>query len=568
MGAPTFELHMLESVQNEEKGMHDTLVMKHVEEIMDLQLESDILKIILKEERSSRAEIEERETCLNRDLELAKDQLLLLCKQYEDANRELKEAKSVIEALESQQILSINEMEDLRRSKSHYVKCLREQELEINALKDQLSCKELRDQASSYHLKSEDSTLQAKLNRMHDSLDKAKRLNMWYQRDRDFHVSNEEEMDEIRRQAEAETAEVIVCMQEELASLQQQVQDCSLKEMETKNNMMLLETELKELKEKLDLSTANNKCLLGKLEEKDGDLRALSEEWELLASEVEEVLAHGNETLIDASDQLDLISSSFPQKRIRISEQLGQLVRIISEKDLLIEELSRCLEDANSKRSEVECMLKSLRGAALVINEAHQQECQEKEEEILLLKSELTEKTYTIVKLEDRMKLAEKHISKMSNCATVAFVLVNRLSETSDNHLNALKNKDIKLKESAEMNLKKDALLSDQAAAIEEAEKQIQSLRKEVSEMEETYAKLVQKLSDEERRACAMEQKLEDIEKNDISMTREKLTELTDGVSSLRSCMGLHLEHNGSLERYDAQRDYTSFDGAGEGRVS
>ncbi|KAJ0010550.1 hypothetical protein Pint_34483 [Pistacia integerrima] len=111
----------------------------------------------------------------------------------------------------------------------------------------------------------------------------------------------------------------------------------------------------------------------------------------------------------------------------------------------------------------------------------------------------------------------------MSNCATVAFVLVNRLSETSDNHLNALKNKDIKLKESAEMNLKKDALLSDQAAAIEEAEKQIQSLRKEVTEMEETYAELVQKLSDEERRACAMEQKLEDIEKNDISMTREEI---------------------------------------------
>ncbi|KAJ0076724.1 hypothetical protein Patl1_36219 [Pistacia atlantica] len=330
--------------------------------------------------------------------------------------------------------------------------------------------------------------------------------------------------------------------------------------------MMLLETELKELKEKLDLTTANNKCLLGKLEEKDGDLRALSEEWELLASEVEEVLAHGNETLIDASDQLDLISSSFPQKRIWISEQLGQLVRIISEKDLLIEELSRCLEDANSKRSEVECMLKSLRGAALVINEAHQQECHEKGEEILLLKSELTEKTYTIVRLEDRMKLAEKHISKMSNCATVAFVLVNRLSETSDNHLNALKNKDIKLKESAEMNLKKDALLSDQAAAIEEVEKQIQSLRKEVTEMEETYAELVQKLSDEERRACAMEQKLEDIEKNDISMTREKLTELTAGVSSLKSCMGLHLEDNGSLERYDAQRDCTSFDGAGEGR--
>ncbi|KAJ0076723.1 hypothetical protein Patl1_36218 [Pistacia atlantica] len=47
LGAPTFELHMLESVQNEVKalkGMHDTMVMKHVEEIMDLQLESGYTK--------------------------------------------------------------------------------------------------------------------------------------------------------------------------------------------------------------------------------------------------------------------------------------------------------------------------------------------------------------------------------------------------------------------------------------------------------------------------------------------------------------------------------------------
>ncbi|KAI9181658.1 hypothetical protein LWI28_017227 [Acer negundo] len=558
-GAPTFEL----SVQNAVEEMRATQVMKHDEEIMHLQLELDILKIIIKEERSSRAEVEGRETCFSRDLELANDQLLLLKKQYEDVNIELKEAKSVIEALEAQQILSINEMEDLRKSNRRNVKRLREEELEIIALKEQISSKELRDNPSSDHFKSQDLTLQAKLKRMHDSLDKAKRLNMWYQND---HVSNEEEMDEIHRQVEAETAEVIVCMQEELSILQQQVQDFHLKEMETENNAMLLEAEFRKLQEKLALSTDKNEWLLGKLEEKDEEVRTLSEEWELMAGEVEEVLANGHDTLIEASDQLDLISGSFPHKRVWISEQVGRLISIISEKEFLIEELGRYLEDANNKRCEVDCMLKSLRGAALVINEAHQQECNEKEQEILLLLSELRGKTSTVAELEDKMKMAEDRISKMSVCATAAFVIVNRQSETTENNLISLKHKDIQLKESAEINLKKDALLTDQAALIEEAEKQIQSLRKEVTELEETCAQLGKKLSEEEQRANAIEQKLEDIEDNDLLKTREKLSELKAGVSTLRSCVGLCLEDDKIPERYNADGDCSSFDGSYEGR--
>ncbi|KAK4848274.1 hypothetical protein QYF36_011166 [Acer negundo] len=558
-GAPTFEL----SVQNAVEEMHATQVMKHDEEIMHLQLELDILKIIIKEERSSRAEVEGRETCFSRDLELANDQLLLLKKQYEDVNIELKEAKSVIEALEAQQILSINEMEDLRKNNRRNVKRLREEELEIIALKEQISSKELRDNPSSDHFKSQDLTLQAKLKRMHDSLDKAKRLNMWYQND---HVSNEEEMDEIHRQVEAETAEVIVCMQEELSILQQQVQDFHLKEMETENNAMLLEAEFRKLQEKLALSTDKNEWLLGKLEEKDEEVRTLSEEWELMAGEVEEVLANGHDTLIEASDQLDLISGSFPHKRVWISEQVGRLISIISEKEFLIEELGRYLEDANNKRCEVDCMLKSLRGAALVINEAHQQECNEKEQEILLLLSELRGKTSTVAELEDKMKMAEDRISKMSVCATAAFVIVNRQSETTENNLISLKHKDIQLKESAEINLKKDALLTDQAALIEEAEKQIQSLRKEVTELEETCAQLGKKLSEEEQRANAIEQKLEDIEDNDLLKTREKLSELKAGVSTLRSCVGLCLEDDKIPERYNADGDCSSFDGSYEGR--
>ncbi|KAK8518820.1 hypothetical protein V6N12_012061 [Hibiscus sabdariffa] len=524
--------------------MNSVQTMTSLEKIMNLQLELDILKIILQEEKTSHAATEERANSLTRDLEMANGKLLMLNKQIKDATGELEEAKSVIEALESQQIFSINEMEDLKNSKSDLVKLLSEQKAEIVALKKKLSSTAFKDAAPLKKIEGEESTLQLKLKRMHESLENAKNMNIWYQTDRAFKASNEEEVEKICRQAEAETAEVIVCLQEELALLQQQVQDCQLKEVQAQNGTAFLETELNELQEKVCLLTEDNNQLLGRLEMKDAELktlteewellsseikniladgheeladagnqpellsgsfpqrriwisekvgrvvrvlsekellieesedlqeklcmltednnqllgrlelkdaelRMLTEEWELLSSEIENILADGHEELVDAGNQLELLSGSFPQRRIWISEKVGRVVRVLSEKELLIEELGRCLEDATDKRSELESMLKSLRGAALVINEAQQQECNEKEKEIVLLKKELDEKTSIITKLEDRMKIAEGDLRNASACATVAFVVVNRLSEANQNHPNALKGKEIQLAESA-----------------------------------------------------------------------------------------------------------------------
>ncbi|XP_035540732.1 kinesin-like protein KIN-12D isoform X2 [Juglans regia] len=566
INGPAVEDEVLKVVQSENlEGKHESLLIKHAEEMVNLQLELDILKIIIKEERSTCREMEETAICYDRDLQVAKEKLLLTSKKYEDAKCELEEAKSIIEALESQQILSINEMEELRNTNSHYQQLLSKQEPEIMALKDQLAFKELQFHSPSTRTERDNSPLEANLKRMQASLEKAKRLNNWYRGDRAHQVSNEEEMDEVRRQAEAETAEVIVCMQEELGILQHQVQDSHLKEMEMKTAGTLLETELKEVQEKLYIITDDNKSLNQKLEEKDRELLILSEEWDLLTCEIEEILADGHDTLINASDQLELISSSFPHRRIWISDQVGKMIKIISEKELMIEELRSCLEDANNKRSDVECMLKSLRGAAMVITEAHQQECSEKEKEILQLMSELTTKTSTVAKLEDRNKWAEDQIGKVSGCATVAFVIVNRLSEMNNSYRDALKHKDFQLGESVEMNLRKDALLNDQAEMIEEADKKIQSLRGEVKDLEGTCGKLREKISEEQERSCGMEQKLKTIEEIDILMTKEKLAELQSGVSTLKSCMSSYGEHCGSPARKDSQEVCTSFDGDGEG---
>ncbi|KAF4366869.1 hypothetical protein F8388_013934 [Cannabis sativa] len=557
-------LKLNSAVQNQIEEMeakHESIMTKNAEEIVNLQLELDILKIIFKEDS------EQRVTCLNKELERAKEDLFLTIKHHEDTRTELMEAKSVIEAMESQQILSINEMEDLRNTNSRYMQLLSKYEVEIMALQEHLALKELKDVSPTNCSKNDTSLLQEKVTRMQCSLEKAKRLNTWYQNDREFHVSNDEEMDQVRSQVEAETAEVIVCMQEELAILQQQVQDSHLKEVEMRRNLMLSETELKEVDEKVNLLVRDNGSLNAKLKEKDAELRSLSEEWSLLTTEIEAILSDGCELLIDASDQLEHISNSFPQKRIWISEHVGRMVRTISEKELLIEELRRCLEDANNKQSDVESMLKSLRGAAMVITEAHQREFSEKEKDILALTSLLSVKASTIDKLENRLKLQEDELKKASVCATVAFVIVNRLEEVNHHNLDELQQKNVQLTKSEETNMRMDALLCEQAVVVEEAERQIMSLKAELVNLREISSDLKQKLSDEQKRNYSMTEKLKDVEENNILVAKEKLAELKYGVSSLKSCMGTHVEQYKSLPRNSPQEDRTSFDGEGAGWI-
>lgn len=512
--APSADDQPFEAVPKEQEETHRTLV-KQIDEETNLQLELDILKVIIEEERSSCSEMEEKALCLTRELELAQGKVLLITNQFEDVKEELKEAKSIIEALESQQLISISEMEELRNNNNRYAELLQKQDLEISSLKEQIFCQELRDPQPFNDLeKNEDSPLQAKLKKMQHSLEKAKRLNIWYQSDRTFNASNEEEMDEVRRQVEAETAEVIVCLQEELGVLQQQVHESNLKERETEGKLAFMQTELKELQQKL--------------EEKDKESKANSEEWELLTSEIEVVLSDGHEVLKDASNQLDFISSSFPQKRTWISKQLGKMTRRISEKELIMEELGRCLEEANNRRNDMESMLRSLRGAALVITEAHQQDCSEKENEILLLTSQLSERASIVEDLEDKMKCREEQIRKASNCATVAFVIVNRLSEINCNYVEALKHK--------------DDLLSNQSAVIIEEERKIESLRMELEGAMENCGKLEAQISEEKKRACDMELKLEELEEHNILKAKEQVTQLKTGVSTLKSSVNEYAE--------------------------
>ncbi|XP_073006055.1 kinesin-like protein KIN-12F isoform X2 [Typha latifolia] len=542
-------------------------------EVLNLQLELDILKTILAEEKAIRTQVEKRALYVDYELKIANERALQLGKEQEVTESELKDARSVIEALESQEILLINELETLRENNHQNVELLKKHDLEISSLKNQLGVRcqgenklcfaqeSLRGQPLKIS-DSEDSPLQHKMKRMQASLDKARCLNLRYQSDEASQTYLEREMDEVRRQVEVETAEVIVCLQEELLALQQQVDSSSRNELLAKQSLVALETETRDLHERLSLIAEENKRLSEMVVEKDRGLRLLTEDWERSAHEIADALADGNVALEEASEQVASISGSCRQSNW-IGEQVGRIIRGISEKDALIEELQKCLEDAQGIRDDLEWKLRSLRGATLAITEAQQQEASEKEKVILLLTSELSEKASVLVELEDSIKQNEECIRTSEVRATVAFMAVNRLTEMNDAHLEELDHMKLMLDESIQLYIQEEVLLHYYVALQTDAEKQNQHLRSQLMQSQEFITALL-KDAQENEQTLALDKLKKEEEDSALSRTaadllnaKRTINEIAMEMNTLMPSMNAFVEQaNFPAEVYNSGNDF------------
>ncbi|XP_009420712.2 kinesin-like protein KIN-12F [Musa acuminata AAA Group] len=566
------EIPQMDTQVCEKKECSHEHMMEHAEEILNLQLELDILKTILAEEKSSFVEVEERANHTKNELKSANGRILYMGKQYEDINNELKDARSIIEALESEHILLINEMEEVRERCNQQKEILNKQEQEIFLLRNQsgLCPSEIEKQSTVQeelrniphgNYENEGSPLQVKLKKMQASLEKARDLNMRCQSDQVSQTSLEQEMDEVRRQVEIETAEVIVCLQEELAALQKQADGSKQNELIAKQNLIGLQTELKELQVRLHVMTEENEKLGDLIEEKDRDLRSLTEDWERLACEIADILVDGNMSLEEATDQVDSISDSFP-KRSWIGEQIERIIKGISERDLLIEELQKCLEEAQNIRCDMEWKLRSLRGATLAITEAQQQESNDKEQEILRLTTEITEKMFTINELENTIEVQEEQIKKAELNATVAFMTVNKLSEMNEAHLQEIAHVKLLLEESKEVISNKDSLLHHQISMHADADKEIHALSMQLNQSQEHIAEL-QKLSQNQERARELEQMKKEEEDvvlsvmvEDLLKAKRIINDFKAGMTTQQSCASVSSEQDNG-HTLQSSGDYT-----------
>ncbi|RLM99326.1 phragmoplast orienting kinesin 2 [Panicum miliaceum] len=282
-----------------------------MEELLNLQLELDIIKTILVEERTSRAEVEEKSACLVDELQSSNIRILQACKRNEALERELNDSRSVIEALESQQIMLINELDELKNNNQQSIELLEKRDMEISRLKNELDILRRQEYLTKEEPKTqllkcydnEDSPLQTKLKRMQASLEKVRNLNTMYQRDQASHCSAEQEMDEVRRQVEVETAEVIVRLQEELISVQQQLDASNKKDLLAKQSIDELQLEIMQLNDKLLEVLKKNESLSSVIEDKEKEIELLTNDWNRLVADIGIYLVDGNAALSEASDQ-------------------------------------------------------------------------------------------------------------------------------------------------------------------------------------------------------------------------------------------------------------------------
>lgn len=327
----------------------------------------------LVEERTARVEVEEKSACLGDKLEAAN--ILQTCKHCEVMEREVNESRSIIEKLESQQIMLISELAELKKKRDS----------EITRLNNELDLDHRQKDGNK-----DDSPLQRKFKRMQASLEKARKLNTKYQIDQASHCFAEKEMDEVRRQVEIETANVIECLELDLISLQHQLNASNKNDLLAKQSINELQLEIKQLNDKLLEVLKENEIFSSVIEEKEKEIRLLTNDWNRLAADIESCLLDGNAALDESCDQVAFISKSLSQRNW-IVKQVREMCSGISEREELLEELQNRLKEADNIRCDLDLKLRSLRGAMQAVNQEHQQEKCDQEKEMYLLRSRISE---------------------------------------------------------------------------------------------------------------------------------------------------------------------------------
>ncbi|VAI27870.1 hypothetical protein VPH35_088464 [Triticum aestivum] len=318
----------------------DEAFMDNTEDILNLQLELDILKAILAEERTVRGEVEERTTTLSDELKAANLRILQACKQSDAIESELNDARSVIEALESQQILLINELDELKKNNQKSFEILKRRGREISRLNTEIDNHRRQGLVASGEpkmqllkcIENEDSPLQRKLKRMQASLEKANDLNTRYQRDQASDSSAEQEMDEVRRQVEVETTEVIMCLQEELMSLQQQLDASNKNELLAKQSLDELQLERKELNDRLFEVMKENESLSELTKEKEKKIQLLTSGRESLQDLI------SLQQQLDASNKNELLAKqSLAELQLERKQLNDRLLEVMEENERFTE---------------------------------------------------------------------------------------------------------------------------------------------------------------------------------------------------------------------------------------
>lgn len=330
-----------------------------------------------------------------------------------ETQKELTDARLLIEALESQQVHLIKELEFLRKQNLRYTEIFNNKE---NAKRQSLLKLESHHQSSesdeskNYNKspvkevsKNFDVSLQARLEELSKELVVARSLNSQYQEEKKSQLSHQHQVDVVCEQVEMETTETILHLQEEVTALQL------------------------ELNERVCSMAEENASLKTTIATKEEEIRVLCSEWEKAILDLTNFLVDGTRSLKDASGLIENISCSFPQVSLAVNENVERAARICIEKEETILLLQKSLEDAQKMVIEMDEKVASLKGATIAFDEF--QQSIKSTEEAVRLSIILKEKTDMIKVLESKFKYQEDQITKAEKRAEAAFLILKWLSD-------------------------------------------------------------------------------------------------------------------------------------------
>ncbi|KAJ8528907.1 hypothetical protein K7X08_030647 [Anisodus acutangulus] len=330
--------------------------------------------------------------------------------QRKDIMEQLIEARSLVEAMEQEQVQLIEELEFTREENQRLSKQMHDTE---RAGIKHMPIPDSHESRGSL-LETQDSNgdlcmvgLQAKLDKMSKDLEEARLLSSQYLEDHALKLSQEHQTELVREEVEIETTKMILHLQEEIVAMKS------------------------ELQEKICLMADENMSLKNSLAGKEEEIKVLCMEWERATLELTTFLIDGSKSLRDASSQIENIACSFPDVNACIGEHVERAAKICVEKEETILLLKRSLEEAQRGVLQMDEKLNSLRGATMSFTQAQQLDNEGSNKEAIQLVSSLDDQISRLEFLEKNLLHKGNHIAEVH----AASLSANDGSDSMDSNL-------------------------------------------------------------------------------------------------------------------------------------
>lgn len=253
---------------------------------------------------------------------------------------------------------------------------------------------------------------------IHKEIEEARNLNTQLQYSEASH-----ETEKNQSQDDKKKIKLIINLQEELFKLQQEVQSMDTCSASASTSSVFWGTEKHNLCNKLYCATQENNKLLQLVSDKDTEIHAMTGEWEKSIVYLTSFLLEGCQSLQDASEQMENVLDSFPQRNPLVNERIEMALKSFLDKEILIRNLQMKLEDAQHVGLEIKINMESLKGATLAmagVENLHDEDT---------VKELLDEKNFMIQGLENLLQSKDEKIAELEKRTTAAFIMVKRLHE-------------------------------------------------------------------------------------------------------------------------------------------